>query len=79
MSQSSQRRAALKALTVPVALALGAPLARAQASREVKVGLLVPLSGLYARPGAVMRMGERCAERERDRHRQCLERGAALG
>jgi branched-chain amino acid transport system substrate-binding protein len=30
--------------------------ARAQAP-AVKVGLIVPLSGLYARPGAVMRMG----------------------
>lgn len=31
--------------------------ARAQQPKEVKVGLLVPLSGIYARPGAVMRMG----------------------
>src|SRR3954451_12766222 len=31
--------------------------ALAQTPAEVKVGLLVPLSGLYARPGAVMRMG----------------------
>jgi branched-chain amino acid transport system substrate-binding protein len=38
------------------ALALAGP-ARAQQPAEVKVGLLVPLSGLYARPGAVMRMG----------------------
>jgi branched-chain amino acid transport system substrate-binding protein len=29
----------------------------AQAPPEIKVGLLVPLSGLYARPGTVMRMG----------------------
>jgi branched-chain amino acid transport system substrate-binding protein len=29
----------------------------AQMPAEVKVGLLVPLSGLYARPGTVMRMG----------------------
>jgi branched-chain amino acid transport system substrate-binding protein len=29
----------------------------AQTPAEVKVGLLVPLSGLYARPGTVMRMG----------------------
>jgi branched-chain amino acid transport system substrate-binding protein len=29
----------------------------AQMLAEVKVGLLVPLSGLYARPGTVMRMG----------------------
>ena len=38
------------------ALALAGP-ARAQQPADVKVGLLVPLSGLYARPGAVMRMG----------------------
>ena len=61
MSKQSQRRTALKALTAPVVLALGAPIARAQAAREVKVGLLVPLSGLYARPGAVMRMGAEMA------------------
>src|SRR5215470_15727934 len=30
---------------------------RAQQPAEVKVGLIVPLSGIYARPGAVMRMG----------------------
>jgi branched-chain amino acid transport system substrate-binding protein len=31
--------------------------ARAQQAGEVKVGLIVPLSGLYTRPGQVMRMG----------------------
>jgi len=31
--------------------------APALAQQEVKVGLLAPLSGMYARPGAVMRMG----------------------
>jgi branched-chain amino acid transport system substrate-binding protein len=31
--------------------------ARAQQPAEVKVGLIVPLSGLFARPGQVMRMG----------------------
>src|SRR3954469_19645904 len=31
--------------------------AQAQAQKDVKVGLIVPLSGLYARPGAVMKMG----------------------
>ncbi|WP_315831541.1 ABC transporter substrate-binding protein [Bradyrhizobium prioriisuperbiae] len=35
----------------------GTGFARAQASQNVKVGLIVPLSGLYARPGAVMKMG----------------------
>lgn len=49
---------------LPVALALGlaAPFAQAQQQpKEVEVGLLVPLSGLYARPGAVMRMGAEMA------------------
>ena len=31
--------------------------ARAQQPAEVKVGLIVPLSGIYTRPGQVMRMG----------------------
>ena len=31
--------------------------ARAQAPAEVRVGLIVPLSGIYTRPGQVMRMG----------------------
>jgi len=31
--------------------------ARAQQPSEVKIGLVVPLSGMYARPGEVMRMG----------------------
>jgi len=31
--------------------------ARAQQPGEVKIGLIVPLSGLYTRPGTVMRMG----------------------
>ena len=35
--------------------------ALAQASSEVKVGLLVPISGLYARPGTVMREGAEMA------------------
>ncbi|MCC7275578.1 MAG: ABC transporter substrate-binding protein [Alphaproteobacteria bacterium] len=44
---------------LPAAMALGlaVPAAQAQQPAEVKVGLLVPLSGIYARPGAVMRMG----------------------
>jgi branched-chain amino acid transport system substrate-binding protein len=41
-------------LSAAMVLALAAP---AAAQQEVKVGLLVPLSGIYARPGAVMRMG----------------------
>src|ERR1035441_8739064 len=35
--------------------------ASAQAPSEVKVGLLVPISGLYARPGTVMREGAEMA------------------
>src|SRR5215470_9614713 len=31
--------------------------ARAQQPTEVKIGLIVPLSGIYTRPGQVMRMG----------------------
>jgi len=31
--------------------------ARAQEAKEVKVGLIVPLSGIYTRPGQVMKMG----------------------
>jgi branched-chain amino acid transport system substrate-binding protein len=57
------RRATLKKLALPLALAVGGKVlpASAQAPREVKVGLLVPLSGLYARPGQVMRMGAEMA------------------
>jgi branched-chain amino acid transport system substrate-binding protein len=45
------------------ALALGSLVTGAQAQQpnDVKVGLIVPLSGLYARPGAVMRMGAEMA------------------
>src|ERR1700729_2033541 len=32
-------------------------MARAHAAAEVKVGLIVPLSGIYTRPGPVTRMG----------------------
>jgi branched-chain amino acid transport system substrate-binding protein len=50
-------------LLLPAALTLGlaAPAAQAQQPKEVKIGLIVPLSGLYARPGAVMRMGAEMA------------------
>ena len=47
-------------VVVPLAamLGLGVSPGHAQGSAEtVKVGLLVPLSGIYARPGQVMRMG----------------------
>jgi branched-chain amino acid transport system substrate-binding protein len=59
MSKRTSRRDALKMLSLPLAAGLAAP-GWAQA-KEVKVGLLVPLSGLYARPGAVMRMGAEMA------------------
>jgi branched-chain amino acid transport system substrate-binding protein len=49
----------MSAMAGTVAAAIGLP-ARAQ-QKEVKVGLLVPLSGIYARPGQVMRMGAEMA------------------
>ena len=62
MSKRIQRRNALKMLTLPVAAGLAAKAAPVfSQAKEVKVGLLVPLSGLYARPGAVMRMGAEMA------------------
>lgn len=63
MNTTHPRRAMLCKLALPLALALAAaaPTAQAQAAKEVKVGLLVPLSGLYARPGQVMRMGAEMA------------------
>ena len=48
-------------LPAAAALMLNAGPAWAQNPSEVKVGLLVPLSGIYARPGAVMRMGAEMA------------------
>ena len=48
-------------LPAAAALMLNAAPAWAQNPSEVKVGLLVPLSGIYARPGAVMRMGAEMA------------------
>jgi branched-chain amino acid transport system substrate-binding protein len=53
----------LTSLTLCVAAALGlsALPVQAQHPSEVKVGLLVPLSGIYARPGQVMRMGAEMA------------------
>jgi len=42
-------------------LGVGAPALAQEHPKEVKVGLLVPLSGIYARPGQVMRMGAEMA------------------
>src|SRR5262245_9874346 len=62
MSNRTTRRKTLKALTLPLVAGLAAKAAPGWAQpKEVKVGLLVPLSGLYARPGAVMRMGAEMA------------------
>lgn len=60
-----QRRSVLKlscllATSILAVGALAVP-AQAQQPKDVKVGLLVPLSGLYARPGTVMRMGAEMA------------------
>ena len=44
-------------LALAIAVGLVAPTAQAQHPNEVEVALLVPLSGLYARFGTVMRMG----------------------
>lgn len=62
---TSMKRRSLLTLSavaaVAAAIGLPAPQALAQQPKEVKVGLLVPLSGIYARPGAVMRMGAEMA------------------
>ena len=50
-----------RTLLAATALGLAVPRAFAQGAADVKIGLLVPLSGLYARPGAVMRMGAEMA------------------
>jgi len=56
-------RAALtrRSLLAGASAGLIAPRAWAQQPSEVKVGLLVPVSGLYARPGTVMREGAEMA------------------
>ena len=56
--ETTRRNALTRRTLLSTAAALGlASGARAQQPAEVKVGLIVPLSGLYARPGAVMKMG----------------------
>ena len=58
-ASSKVSRATLTRRTVlSGAAAMGlSTVARAQQPAEVKVGLIVPLSGIYTRPGQVMRMG----------------------
>src|SRR6476661_4872565 len=50
-----------RTLLAGASVGLMAPRAWAQTPAEVKVGLLVPVSGLYARPGTVMRHGAEMA------------------
>jgi branched-chain amino acid transport system substrate-binding protein len=58
MTKPSRRTVVAALMLSATALAgFGVSPASAQNPAEVKVGLLVPLSGLYARPGAVMKMG----------------------
>ena len=61
MSKRWFLRLLLSCALLPAALAMLGMWAHAQNPSEVKVGLLVPLSGIYARPGAVMRMGAEMA------------------
>ncbi|UZE49265.1 ABC transporter substrate-binding protein [Rhodopseudomonas sp. P2A-2r] len=57
MTDMSRLALTRRTMLAASAATLLAPRAFAQSPAEVKVGLLVPLSGLYARPGAVMKMG----------------------
>src|SRR3978361_20354 len=59
MNQDSKSKTAVTRRTVlSGAAAVGlSTVARGQQPAEVKVGLIVPLSGIYTRPGQVMRMG----------------------
>src|ERR1700742_5219283 len=59
MNQDGKTKTAVTRRTVlSGAAAIGvSTVARAQQPAEVKVGLIVPLSGIYTRPGQVMRMG----------------------
>jgi branched-chain amino acid transport system substrate-binding protein len=50
-----------RTMLAATALSLAAPRGFAQGASDIKIGLIVPLSGLYARPGAVMRMGAEMA------------------
>ena len=63
MKARNSRTLGARKLLLALALAIGfaAPPANAQQPKEVEVGLLVPLSGLYARFGASTRMGAEMA------------------
>ena len=50
-----------RTLLAGTSASLVASQAWAQSPAEVKVGLLVPISGMYARPGTVMREGAEMA------------------
>jgi branched-chain amino acid transport system substrate-binding protein len=57
MNDISRLTLTRRTMLAATAATLTIPKAYAQSPAEVKVGLLVPLSGLYARPGAVMKIG----------------------
>ena len=61
MSKRSFLKLVLGGAVLPAAAALMLTTGEVRAQGEVKVGLLVPLSGIYARPGSVMRMGAEMA------------------
>ena len=83
MTMLERMRGPVRHLLLPAMVALGlltSPAAQAQQPKEIKIGLLVPLSGLYARPGAVMRMGGRthqCGGRRQGFGRRQVETGGA--
>lgn len=58
MTRGKRTYRAIGRLLLPAALlGLGLSGAQAQQPETIKIGLLAPLSGIYARPGQVMRMG----------------------
>ena len=63
MLKRSRVKLWLGGMLLPAAagLMLSTAPSHAQNPSEIKIGLLVPLSGIYARPGAVMRMGAEMA------------------
>src|SRR3954452_10853316 len=61
MTNSIKTAVTRRTLLAGASASLLASRAFAQAATEIKVGLLVPISGMYARPGAVMREGAEMA------------------